>query len=249
MAIITGSARGIGEGIARRLAADGCAWVIADIDLPEAQSVAGSLADAMAVRCDIASANDVEAMIGAVEKRYGHLDIIVNNASILDCSPWNDLDMANYRKVIEINMTGAVEVCRAGVPLIKKGKRGGRVIFISSIMGLRGQPGHIPYSVAKGGIINFGRALAAELGRDGITVNSIAPGFVDTRMATIPGTATHESETGWFQEIYMKHGRLMLGRYGTPEDVAGAAYFFASDDAKYVTGQVLAVDGGVLAAF
>ena len=118
--------------------------MIADIDLPEAQSVAGSLADAMAVRCDIASANEVEAMIGAVEKRYGHLDIIVNNASILDCSPWNDLDMANYRKVMEINMTGAVEVCRAGVPL---------------------------------------------------------------------------------------------------------AYFFASDDAKYVTGQVLAVDGGVLATF
>lgn len=249
VAIITGGARGIGEGIARRLAADGCACVIADIDVPEAQSVASSLADAMAVRCDISNAVEVEAMTSAVEKRYGRLDIIVNNASVLDCSPWNELDMANYRKVIEINMTGAVEVCRTGVPLIKKGGRGGRVIFISSIMGLRGQPGHIPYSIAKGGIINFGRALAAELGRDGITVNTIAPGFIDTRMATIPGTTTHESETDWFQEIYMKHGRLILGRYGTPEDVAGVAYFFASDDSKYVTGQVLAVDGGVLATF
>ena len=249
VAIITGGARGIGEAIARRLAVDGCACVIADIDLPEAEAVAASLQNALAFQCDIASAAAVDAMIAAVELRYGRLDMIINNASILDCSPWNTLTMEHYRKVIDINLNGAVEICRAGVPLIQKGKRGGRIVFISSIMGLRGQPGHVPYSISKGGMINFGRALATELGRDGITVNTIAPGFIDTRMALIPGSTEHESQTDWFQEIYIKHGRLLLGRYGTPEDVAGAAYFFASDDSKYVTGQVLAVDGGVLATF
>ena len=249
VAIITGAARGIGEGIARRLAADGAACVIADLDLPEAAAVAASLPNAMAMRCDISKAEDVEALAAAVGKRHGRLDVLVNNASIPDCSSLEGLDMAVYRKVIEVNMTGAVEMCRVCVPLIKQGGRGGRIIFIASINGLRGQPDNLPYAVAKGGIVNLGRALAAELGRDGITVNTIAPGFVDTRMAIIPGTTTHESETDWFQGIYMKHGRLLLGRYGTPEDVAGAAYFFASEDARYVTGQVLAVDGGVLATF
>ncbi len=249
VAVITGGARGIGEGIARRLAADGAACVIADLDLPEAQEVAASLPNAMAFRCDISDAGEVAALFIAIEQRYGRLDIIVNNASMLDLSSLDGLDMAVYRKVIEVNLTGAVEICRVGVPLMKKAGRGGRIIFISSINGLRGQPGNLPYATAKGGIVNLSRALAAELGRDGITVNTICPGFIDTRMAIIPGTATHESETDWFQEVYMKHGRLLLCRYGKPEDIAGAAYFFASDDSRYVTGQALAVDGGVMATF
>jgi NAD(P)-dependent dehydrogenase (short-subunit alcohol dehydrogenase family) len=249
VSVITGGARGIGEGIARRLAADGAACVIADLDLPEAKAVAASLPNAMAERCDITSADEVANLYRAVEARYGRLDILVNNASMLDISPLAGLDMATYRQVIEVNLTGAVEMCRVGVPLIQKGGRGGRIIFISSINGMRGQPGNLPYATAKGGIINLGRALAAELGKDGITVNTIAPGFIDTRMAIIPGTTTHESETDWFQDVYMKHGRLLLGRYGTPEDIAGAAFFFASDDSRYVTGQVLAVDGGVMATF
>lgn len=189
-------------------------------------------------------------MTKAVDTRYGRCDILVNNASMLDTSGFNTMTLERYREVIEVNMTGAVAVSLALVPLMQRGKRGGRVIHIASIMGMRGQPGSLPYSVAKGGIVNLGRAMAADLGKDGITVNVVSPGFIDTRMAIIPGSGgQHERDTGWFQDIYIKHGRLLLGRYGTPEDIAGAVYFFASDDSRYVTGQVLAVDGGVLATF
>lgn len=249
VAIVTGGARGIGAAIADRFAAEGASCVIADVDLAEAAEVASRLPDAMARRCDVSSAEDVAALHEAVEARYGRLDILVNNASILDLSTLRDLNMETYRNVIEVNLTGAVQMTRLGAPLIRKAGRGGRIIFISSINGLRGQPGNLAYAAAKGGIVNLSRALAAELGRDGITVNTICPGFIDTRMAIIPGTTMHESETDWFQDVYMKHGRLLLGRYGTPQDVADVAYFFASDDSRYVTGQVLAVDGGVLATF
>ena len=249
VAVITGAARGIGEAIARRLAADGALCVIADLDLPEAEGVAADLPGAMALHCDITKADDVAALVAAVDARYGRLDILVNNASVLDYSSLDGLDMANYHRVVNINMNGAVDVCRQCVPLMKRAGTGGRIVFISSINGLRGQPNNLPYAVAKGGIVNLGRVLAAELGPDRITVNTICPGFIDTRMSFLPGTTQHERDTEWFRDVYIKHGRLLLGRFGTPAEVAGAAYFFASEDAGYVTGQVLAVDGGLMATF
>jgi NAD(P)-dependent dehydrogenase (short-subunit alcohol dehydrogenase family) len=116
-------------------------------------------------------------------------------------------------------------------------------------MGQRGQPDSVPYSTAKGAIANFTRAVAADLGRHGITVNAIAPGFIDTRMAHLPDGSGHEHDTDWFQDIYLKYGRILLGRAGTPEDIAGPVSFLCSDDARYITGQILLVDGGVSATF
>lgn len=249
VAVVTGGARGIGEAIARRLAADGARCAILDLDLPEAEAVAESLPGAIAVRCDIADEAEVKAMAARVDKAFGRADILVNNASILDTSSFNGFTMEHYQRVIDINMTGALLVSQAIVPIMQREKRGGRVIHIASINGVRGQPGNLPYAVAKGGVVQLGRVMAAELGKDGITVNVVCPGFIATRMAFIPGTGQHESETDWFQDVYMKHGRLLLGRYGTPEDVAGATYFFASDDSRYVTGQVMLVDGGITATF
>lgn len=125
----------------------------------------------------------------------------------------------------------------------------GRIVNVGSIMGERGSRGSIPYSVAKAGIANLTRCLACDLAPDDIVVNAVAPCFIDTRMALLPDGSGHEHELEWFKEIYLKHGRIPLRRAGMPEDVAGATFFLCSEDSRYVTGQILMVDGGISATF
>jgi NAD(P)-dependent dehydrogenase (short-subunit alcohol dehydrogenase family) len=136
----------------------------------------------------------------------------------------------------------------AFVPLLKKAGEGRRILNIASIMGMRGWPNAIPYSTAKGAIANFTRALAADLAPHGIVVNALAPGFVNTPMSIQPD-GSHEYDADWFRDIYVKYGRILLRRYAEPEDMAGPAFFLCSDDARYVTGQILMVDGGASATF
>jgi NAD(P)-dependent dehydrogenase (short-subunit alcohol dehydrogenase family) len=254
VAVVTGGAQGIGAAIARRLAAEGAVVAIADIDLGKADALAtaivaaGGRAEALSV--DIGDDASVERLLREVEARFARCEILVNNAAILDATATDKLTMARYRQVIEINMNGAVRVTLALLPLLRQGGRQGRrVLNIASIMGLRGSRDSLPYSTAKGGIVNLTRALACDLARDEILVNAIAPGFVDTRMALLPDGSGHEHETEWYREVYIKHGRLPLGRAAQPEDIAGPAFFFCSDDCRYVTGQILLVDGGVSATF
>jgi NAD(P)-dependent dehydrogenase (short-subunit alcohol dehydrogenase family) len=151
--------------------------------------------------------------------------------------------------VIEVNLNGAILLTLALLPLLRQGTAGRAVLNIASIMGLRGDRDALAYCTAKGGIVNFTRALACDLAREGIRVNAIAPGFIDTRMAMLPDGVSHQHQTEWFKEVYLKHGGLPLGRAGVPVDIAGPAYFFCSDDAAYVTGQILLVDGGVSTTF
>ena len=186
-------------------------------------------------------------MAELVRERLGGLHILVNNAAILDMTGIDALTLDRFEHVLRINLTGAVVCTMALLPYMTAGW--GRIVNIGSIMGERGQPDAIPYSTAKGGIANFTRALAADVGKRGINVNAIAPRFIDTRMALLPDGTGHEHETDWFKDIYLKHGRILLGRAGTPEDVAGPALFLCSEDSRYVTGQVLMVDGGVSATF
>ena len=250
-AVVTGAARGIGLAIAERLAQAGAVVVMADIDrklvAAEALRLGGRGWIALPAEVDIARADSVAELAALVRRRLGTLHILVNNAAILDATGIDALTIERFEAVLAVNLTGAVRCTRALLPFMTAGW--GRILNIGSIMGERGQPDAIPYSTAKGGIAAFTRALAADLGRKGITVNAIAPGFIDTAMAQLPDGSGHEHDTAWFKDIYLKYGRILLGRAGKPEDVAGPALFFCSEDSRYVTGQVLMVDGGVSATF
>jgi NAD(P)-dependent dehydrogenase (short-subunit alcohol dehydrogenase family) len=250
VAVVTGAAHGIGRAIARRLAAEGARVVIADIDEEGASRAAAAIGEgAWSIRVDIGREDSVAALAAAVRERHGGCEILVNNAAILDMTGIATLTMARYREVLDINQDGAVRVTLAMLPLIRAGGEGRRILNIASIMGLRGARDSIPYSTAKGAIVNFTRALACDVAPDGIVVNALAPGFVDTRMALLPDGSGHEHETDWFKDIYLKYGRIPLGRAGIADDIAGPAFFLCSDDARYVTGQILLVDGGVSATF
>ena len=249
-AIVTGSGHGIGLAIAERLAREGAFVVMADIDRPAAAAEALRMSalgySVLPFEVDVGSEESVAGLATLARTRLGTLHILVNDAAILDTTGIDALTLARFEQVLRINLTGAVLCTMALLPFMTAGW--GRILNIGSIMGERGQPDSIPYSTAKGGIANFTRALAADVGRRGINVNAIAPGFIDTRMAVRPDGG-HEHESDWFKDIYLKYGRILLGRAGKPDDIAGPAYFLCSEDSRYVTGQVLLVDGGVSATF
>jgi NAD(P)-dependent dehydrogenase (short-subunit alcohol dehydrogenase family) len=245
VALVTGAGRGIGEAIATRLSKEGARVWIADVDDGLAASVAGNLQGAKHTRVDITDDASVAELAQAIDKESGRLDILVNNAAILDMTPYKALTIESFASVHDVNLFGAVRVTLAMVPLMRKAG-GGRILNIASVNGLKGSRDSLSYSTAKGGIVNLTRCLASELSVDNITVNAIAPGFISTRMSILPdGTVEHESD--WFNYIYVKHRRIPLARGGKPEDVAGPAFFFCSDDSRYVTGQILPVDGGMIA--
>lgn len=252
VAVVTGGAQGIGFGIAARLAAEGAILVIADIKEKMAQEAAQRIQDAggtaSAFAVDIGDDAKVAALAADVDTTHGRCEILVNNAAISDGTPTGKLTMARYHEVIRVNQDGAVRMCLAFVPLLKKARTGGRILNIASIMGVRGWPDSVPYSTAKGAIVNFTRALSADLSPHGIMVNALAPGFVNTPMSIQPD-GSHEYDADWFRDIYVKYGRIPMRRFAEPEDMAGPAFFLCSDDARYVTGQILLVDGGASATF
>jgi len=252
VAVVTGGAQGIGLGIAERLADEGATVIIADIKIAEAQAAARRIVDsggkAEAMRVDIGDDASVRELAARIESRHGRCEILVNNAAIGADTHIETMTMEEYRRIVNINQDGAVRMSMAFVPLIKKGNAGRRILNIASIQGVRGWPNQLAYATAKGAIVNFTRALAAELAPYEITVNALAPGFVDTPMSILPD-GSHEYDSPWFQEIYVKYGRIPLRRFGKPADMAGPAYFLCSDDSRYVTGQIVMVDGGASATF
>ena len=251
VALVTGAARGIGLAIAKRLLAEGGQVFFADIDGDEALRAIDRLPSddagrAAAVTLDIADQAACERTLARIDEEHGRLDVLVNNAAILDISPIGNLTIEHFREVTRVNLDGALVCTLAALPLMERS--GGRILMTASIMGLAGAPDSLPYSSAKGGIVNMVRALACDLAPRRIAVNAIAPGFIDTRMARLPD-GSHEHDTEYFKTVYLEYRKIPLGRTGSPEDLAGPAAFLVSSDAAYITGQTLVVDGGVTATF
>lgn len=237
-AVITGAARGIGRAYAQRLAADGHNVVVADI-LPGEETVkliddAGGTA--ISLHCDISSEDSVSALRAEVTQRYGDADILVNNAVAYARGLLEELTLDDWRRVQSVAVDGMFLMSRAFVPGMRA-KGWGRVINITSGTIAMMAPGLLPYITAKGGVIGFTRALASDLGRDGITVNAVAPGLTRTDQ-----TAQFMTPA-FFAEIA---SRQAIQRTEIPEDLVGTISFLASDDSAFITGQTIAVDGGLI---
>jgi 3-oxoacyl-[acyl-carrier protein] reductase len=236
VAFVTGSTRGIGLAIARALHAAGAKVAVVGRELARAEAGAAALGDrAVGLACDVAKGEQVEAAIAACEKALGPIDVLVNNAGLTRDNILLRLSDADWDTVLDANLKGAFHTTRAVIKGMMK-RRAGRIVNITSIVGLTGNKGQANYAASKAGLIGFTKSVAKEYASRGVLVNCVAPGFIETDMtAALPDDA----RASLLQDI-------ALGRLGRPEDVAGAVLFLASDLAGYVTGQVLVVDGGMV---
>jgi len=227
---VTGGSRGIGRAIALELARAGAAVTLSyRSGKDEAEAVAGE-AGANAVQADVSDAEDAKRLV----EEAGELDILVNNAGVTRDGLLARMSDDDWSDVLATNLGGVFYTCRAAARGMMK-RRSGAIVNISSIVGLHGNPGQTNYSASKAGIIGFTKALARELGNRGVRANVVAPGYVDTRLTQVIADELKE----------LMLANTPLGRFGTPEDVAGAVRFLCSDEAAFITGEVLLVDGGL----
>ena len=241
VAIVTGAGSGIGKALATRLAADGASVVVADVarfDLAAAEIAKATGARTLGLQIDVSSEGDVARLATETVKAFGRIDILVNNAAVfssIKLKPFEQIEVAEWRKVMDVNILGVALCCRACVPHMRKAG-GGRIINLASGAPIKGVPLFLHYISSKGAVIAMTRGLARELGKDGITVNTLAPGF--TLSENVAKDPTH-----------VKQGEVTrmtraIQRDETPDDLVGTVSFLASDDAAFLTGQTLVVDGG-----
>lgn len=234
VALVIGAARGIGEGIARRFVEEGARVVIADTEIAAGQETAGRL-NARFIETDISREDHARRAVTAALDAFGSLDILVQNAGIYPWTLIENISPEEWDKVLAVNLRGTFLAARAALPHMKA-KRAGRMIFTSSITGPRvTSPGHGHYSASKAGINGFIKSAALEFSGYGITVNGIEPGNIVTEALTL-----HRSEAF----VRAMERSIPLGRLGTPRDIANCALFLASDEASYITGTTIVVDGG-----
>ena len=239
IAVVTGASRGIGRAIALELASRG-AFVVVNYngskdraeEVKKEIEAAGGKAEVY--QCNVSDFEKCQAFIQDVIKTYGRLDILVNNAGITRDGLLMKMSEADFDSVIETNLKGTFNTIRfASRQMLKQ--RSGRIINMSSVVGIAGNAGQANYASSKAGVIGLTKAVARELASRGITVNAIAPGFIETEMTAVLSDAVKEASVA----------QIPLGRFGKPEDIAKTAAFLASDDAGYITGQVIQVDGGM----
>jgi NAD(P)-dependent dehydrogenase (short-subunit alcohol dehydrogenase family) len=241
VALVTGAARGIGLATAKRFLAEGFRVAMLDIERELLEGAVAGLSDAdntLALHCDVSDAKGVAAAIDAVNKRFGRLDALVNNAGIAVFAPIMETSDADWRRIMEVNLTGPFLCTRAVAPVMRE-HGGGAIVNITSISAVRASTLRSAYGTSKAGLAHLTKQLAVELASLGIRVNAVAPGPVETAMAK----AVHTPE---IRADY--HDAIPLNRYGLEEELAEAIFFLCSDRASYITGQILAVDGGFDAA-
>jgi 3-oxoacyl-[acyl-carrier protein] reductase len=239
-ALVTGGSRGIGRAIAERLAADGAQVALTYVNGQEAaeQAVAAIAAaggTAKAYRADSSDPEQIKALIQAVVADFGRIDILVNNAGVTADSYMMMMSAENWDKVIDTNLSGVFHVSKQVLPIMLR-QKGGSIINVTSVGGLIGVAGQTNYAAAKAGIIGMTRALAKEVSAKNIRVNAVAPGYIDTDMLSKVPEAMRQQ---YAQNVPMK-------RFGKPEEIASVVSFLASDDASYIAGQTLVVDGGLI---
>ena len=241
-AIVTGSGRGIGRQIALTFAREGAAVLISDIDEANAQRVAAEIeaagGRALPMRADVSSPEDAQRMVDTAVNQFGRLDILVNNAGISVINRFVDTTLEDWERILKVNLTGTF-LCGQAAARVMVQQQSGRIINIASLSGQRGGTGRAAYGSSKAGAELLMKVMAVELGELGINVNAIAPGPIDTEMCRIG----HSQAT---REAY--HNLVPQRRYGTEQEIADAAVFLASDEARYVNGHTLNVDGGFLSA-
>ena len=238
-AVVTGGSRGIGRAICLELAAQGANIVLCYAGNAQAAEETAAAcealgAKALAVKCDVANAEEVKTLMDAAVAAFGRIDVLVNNAGITRDGLLMTMKEEAFDAVLDTNLKGTFLAMRAVTRTMMK-QRYGRIVNLSSVVGLRGNAGQVNYSASKAGVIGMTKSAAKELASRGITVNAVAPGFIDTDMTAI---LPENARTSLLTEI-------SAGRLGAAEEVAKAVAFLASDDAAYITGQVLAVDGGM----
>jgi 3-oxoacyl-[acyl-carrier protein] reductase len=235
IALVTGGSRGIGRAIADALHAAGAGVTILDRDAERAPITAREIGDDVcAMIADVTNPDEVAASLAAVEETCGPIDILVNNAGITKDGLLARMSDEDWDTVIQTNLSSVFYTCRAAArPMLKR--RGGSIVNISSIVGVHGNPGQTNYAASKAGIIGFTKSLARELGSRNVRANVVAPGYVRTQLTDVLPEAATDAMLG----------ATPLGRLGDPEDVAGAVRFLCSDEASFVTGAVLLVDGGL----
>ncbi len=240
VALVTGSARGIGKAIAETLAKRGANLIVTDLNIDQAAATAEEIrsnlgVETLALQVDVSDFNSVNTMIKGALEEFDQVDILVNNAGITRDNLIMRMDESDWDSVLDVNLKGAWNCSKALIrPMMKK--RYGRIINISSVSGLAGQAGQTNYSASKAGLIGLTKALAREVASRNITVNAVAPGFIPTALTV---DLPDELKEGMMKLI-------PLNRWGTPEEIAYAVAFFTSDEAGYITGQVLSVDGGMM---
>jgi len=237
-ALVTGAAQGIGKAIGLRLAREGAVVAACDLNLPLAeatvQEIRDSGANGKAYLLNVTDAEEVRRVVEEAAKEFGRIDILVNNAGITKDALLLRMEEGAWDAVLSVNLKGTFLLSKACARFMIK-QRFGRIVNISSVSGQRGNAGQSNYAASKAGIIGFTKSLAKELGPRGVTVNAVAPGFIQTAM-------TEDLPQG-IKDSYLK--QIPLGRLGTPEDIAGAVAFLCSEDGAYISGEILGVNGGM----
>lgn len=240
IAVVTGASGGIGAEIAKRLAQDGFSVaLIYNRNAEKAQKTADEITlsggSAKTYKCDVRDSSEITSAIEAIERDFGEISVLVNNAGISEQKLLTDITDSDWENMISTNLSGAFYSCRAVLPYFVH-RKSGRIINISSMWGETGGSCEVHYSAAKAGLIGLTKALAKEVAPSGITVNAVSPGVINTEMVTKLGKDT----------VDMLREEIPVMRLGTPEDVANAVSFLADDRASYITGQVLSVNGGIV---